>query len=1808
MEENVSVRSISGKIRFSEPKENGYKLIRRIFKGKAFFTGPQQLHDARLNSPIYSIISQIFKSLILRNHKKLLIIGFNLHPRYYIHIKNCKIYPSKITFKSDIQVHMILATFLKSLHICSPATKLQSYLLSLMRLDLLNPIKYYIKHNFNLKTNWDVDVDLIPNEMPKMIMFQRVKCIQGQDSYFRSVPAFLNRISLNAIVQEYHIYVIRTAPISMIIRRTSICRFFKKNIPIIIMIRMVMASIPTLYKQYKQLCEMNCRKAKIITMRLFKVSIPTISKQLCELNCRQLLRYLSLNKCSILTLKCSKVSVLHTFKHEHEILINLYLFLLFHILVHTASEPQCDCSGSEVEHTPGWGWHLDFSHIWVRFCDISQNNAVVGKQLGRQRKPGWKGKKKKIFQIKRTLKITKEDIDFIFYIFKIVLTNSFIIVLNSNHFNLWLFTLYHLILIIQFYFLYSTLYTVKYFILRARNVRKLCQNLKMLNNIFIPNNISRLSLVLGNGSWIQTPKVDTNHNASLCLPCGPSCCIYYSTKTEYKSRKEKNSKFSFFIYPTCIINLGADTKYLRHLRCIIILRLCHDIEPHPGPTGSPTNETLTLVTLNCRGLNNIDKFRLLLNKAYKLLANNPNTVIMLQETMIIDCKYLDMSWRGSFALTPGTGNSQGCLTLLGADKTIVNQNNIGNRAHVLEVDGISDSRCIIANIYAPTGYRQEKRAFFRQITDILENYTTENLIFGGDFNLTFHESDRLNRQTSVGEKNIADELISDLKDLNLNDCWEGFDGLTWRRGNSMSRLDRIYFRNPELINFKTVTDWTICDTDHAAVVASFKNKLPCRARSRICRLNSKILFDEDMLSELRTYLQSQLNSLSVTADPHIRLEFAKMTVRTKALEIGKRMKARETEELKIINEDITEHIKLLERTTDPIAQEEIIEHIETKTNEKKASLDRQGKFLAWRAKTKWYNEGEKSNKYFLNMLKRNGHKSELAKLDVNGTIINDPEQITRAVVSYYDNLYNNTKVEPVDNQFLSEMFEVEPHEAASLDSPITLEELKEMLRPLKETAPGPDGISNLFIKKLWDILGPLIVDAWNYSLRENKLTQSHQTSYLRLIPKTGKNTLLLKNWRPITLSNCDHKLITRVYNKRLLKVLERNISITQTAYIKQRNISDNIRMIKNAIQLSNFEMHIDGSVVALDAQKAFDTVSHQYLFTLLEKIGIANFCPILKLLYKNLKNDVIIDGEVRGRHTVTNGVKQGDALSCTLFILAMEPLIRNVQKNQLILPIESRILQYEWPKIYGYADDITCVIKNLPICKQEIFSEYERFTRFSGLRLNADKTEIYDFNGDNDRNNSITQIIYNNEHYNLLPKEVIRINGLDLCKNLHQLRTVNTYRLLEKMDNHFKQWSKRNLSLLGKIQIYKTFGLSQFLYHLSVFEPEARTWKEIKSKINKFLWNKNYVGNQALQRIKTEVFTNDISKGGFGMIDIQTVVGALRLRRHLILMSQNIHPLHTLLKKLSNENSYFRDKSVLRIDDVTELNLAGLSRKRIEDYNVPNWLIESDTLLHNYLLYAELSTIIRPRKRGGREERQLLNAGIFNLKEAVSSLRTQTQKIAKIAHVKLTRAIMIIDHIYRVTVPPDKLVSFKIREGARWVDCNSLTSKQLRQLTAPSKSLASLKLLDLEEGIKAPYFQRLAKLTNVPNKTKMLRLLQKDVYCGERLVRFGMTNIDSCRRCFEVETIRHLLLECPYSREVWRLLGVNINLIEILGVFLTRSELEIRSDILSYLVFRQRILPPDVLVRTTLRKYADGIIANDKIKKTAGYLLRTYIG
>ena len=88
---------------------------------------------------------------------------------------------------------------------------------------------------------------------------------------------------------------------------------------------------------------------------------------------------------------------------------------------------------------------------------------------------------------------------------------------------------------------------------------------------------------------------------------------------------------------------------------------------------------------------------------------------------------------------------------------------------------------------------------------------------------------------------------------------------------------------------------------------------------------------------------------------------------------------------------------------------------------------------------------------------------------------------------------------------------------------------------------------------------------------------STRKAVLALIHKKGDRNLLT-NYRPISLSNYDYKILTSVFAKRIQQILSKLISKDQSGYIKERYIELNARLITDIID--NCEnSNIPGAIV-----------------------------------------------------------------------------------------------------------------------------------------------------------------------------------------------------------------------------------------------------------------------------------------------------------------------------------------------------------------------------------------------------------------------------------------------------------------------------------------------------------------------------------------------------------------------------------------------------------------------------------------------------
>ncbi len=225
--------------------------------------------------------------------------------------------------------------------------------------------------------------------------------------------------------------------------------------------------------------------------------------------------------------------------------------------------------------------------------------------------------------------------------------------------------------------------------------------------------------------------------------------------------------------------------------------------------------------------------------------------------------------------------------------------------------------------------------------------------------------------------------------------------------------------------------------------------------------------------------------------------------------------------------------------------------------------------------------------------------------------------------------------------------------------------------------------------------------------------------------------------------------------------------------------------------------------------------------------------------------------------------------------------MRNLNRNDKIKAVypKSKISKIQVDhKASGFADDVSIISKNDIESVEQIFYEYQRLTLKSGLRLNAEKTEILHLNG-----GTIThEVEYCNEIYKIVSVKVLKICGVFFCEDYDEEYSRNVKDKITKLKNNIVIWKPRRLTMEGKSLIMKTFGISQLIYIMQCVKIDATQLSQIEQYIFNFLWDtKDYEGTRARDRIKRSILKNDFNEGGLKIIDIECMDKALKLKQYI---------------------------------------------------------------------------------------------------------------------------------------------------------------------------------------------------------------------------------------------------------------------------------------------------------------------------------------
>jgi hypothetical protein len=371
-----------------------------------------------------------------------------------------------------------------------------------------------------------------------------------------------------------------------------------------------------------------------------------------------------------------------------------------------------------------------------------------------------------------------------------------------------------------------------------------------------------------------------------------------------------------------------------------------------------------------------------------------------------------------------------------------------------------------------------------------------------------------------------------------------------------------------------------------------------------------------------------------------------------------------------------------------------------------------------------------------------------------------------------------------------------------LNFPISFQEVQYMVKRLKRNK--ATGIDNIPYEMLMnnDVI-KVLFNMYSKCFSNGTVPSIWLKAIITPIPKSNdKDPYIPTNYRGISLLSCICKGYTNVLNNRLSTYYEtKNLLVDeQNGFRSKRACIDHIFSITSIIR-NRLKNNVSTFVCFIDFQKAFDYVNRDLLLykLLLDKVD-GNMYFAIKSIYDNTVSSLRLNNKLTDWFDIDSGVRQGDALSTTLFSTFINDLA--IEINSLNLGIDVGSMKIT---TLLYADDIILVANDENDLQRIIDHVYEWCQKWR-MTVNIDKTNIVHFR-----------------------KKVCSLTKFDFHLGSAELKKVDKYKYLGVILDEFLNFdsnaevlsaaaSRALGAVINKFKCFKNAGYNTYykLFHTNV--------------------------------------------------------------------------------------------------------------------------------------------------------------------------------------------------------------------------------------------------------------------------------------------------------------------------------------------------------------------------------------------------------
>ena len=317
------------------------------------------------------------------------------------------------------------------------------------------------------------------------------------------------------------------------------------------------------------------------------------------------------------------------------------------------------------------------------------------------------------------------------------------------------------------------------------------------------------------------------------------------------------------------------------------------------------------------------------------------------------------------------------------------------------------------------------------------------------------------------------------------------------------------------------------------------------------------------------------------------------------------------------------------------------------------------------------------------------------------------------------------------------------------------------------------------------------------------------------------------------------------------------IHTDQSGFVQNRFLGNNVLDVYSLIAIAEESEDNDCALLALDVEKAFDSLDWNFLRTTLWGFGFPEeFLNMVTLMQQNAYVQIMNNGYLSDGIKLQRGLPQGCGLSPYLFILAVEGLANTLRADDTILGISTGPVT---KKVAQVADDSLLSFKGSVTVINHVRTVLDHFSQVLGLKMNYEKSTLIALGRTMPpwfKEDCVSDFrkLHISEGFKYLGVNVSN-NKQKLIANYHLDATI----VKTTMDSR----PHKNTSISGCILQVKLLMASQFVYPFQLLPtPKVCQLHTVTSAFNNFVWDFQ------CHCLDKHVLCHPRSQGGLGMVNI----------------------------------------------------------------------------------------------------------------------------------------------------------------------------------------------------------------------------------------------------------------------------------------------------------------------------------------------------